>query len=107
MVSGLVIVIHSGDTLNSISQELGSGFTFSVADLESMNNVDPNNLQVGKFLMITQEQGLTVLVRAGDTAFRIASAAGITTADLQGRNPGLNFDNLQIGSEVTIFSRGP
>ena len=57
--------------------------------------------------MIAQEQGLTVLVRAGDTAFGIASAAGIITADLQGRNPGLNFDNLQIGSEVAIFSRGP
>ena len=104
MVFGLVIVIHSGDSLNSITQELGSG---SVASLESMNNVDPNNLQVGTFLMIAQEQGLTVRVRAGDTAFGIASAAGITTADLQGRNPGLNFDNLQIGSEVTIFSRGP
>jgi hypothetical protein len=57
--------------------------------------------------VIAYEQGLTVLVRAEDTAFGIASAAGITTADLQGRNPGLNLDNLQIGSEVTIFSRGP
>jgi LysM repeat protein len=105
MASGLVIVIHGGDTLNSISQELGSAY--SVAHLESINNVDPNNLQVGTFLMIALEQGLTVRVRAGDTAFGIASAAGITTADLQARNPGLNFDNLQIGGEVTIFSRGP
>lgn len=107
MVSGLVIVIHNGDTLNSISQELGTGFTFSVADLESLNNVDPDNLQVGTFLIVAPEQGLTVSVRTGDTASEIASAAGITTADLESRNPSLNFDDLQIGSEVTIFSRGP
>jgi LysM repeat protein len=103
MASGQVIVIHSGDTLNSISQELGS----SVAYLEAVNTADPDNLQVGTFLVYEQGGGLYVLVRAGDTAYEIASAAGITTAQLQAADPSLNFDDMQIGSQIEIYSRGP
>jgi len=103
MVFGLVVLIHDGDTLNGISQEVGA----TTAYLEAINNVDPDNLHVGTFLAIGQEGGLTVRVRAGDTASEIASEAGITTAILQRDNPGVNFDDLQVGSDLLIFSPGP
>lgn len=106
MTVGLTIVIRAGDTLVNLCPQLGPNFT--VGGLEFLNhNIDPDNLQIGSLLVIDTQEGLTVEVREGDTAFEIASAAGIDTAELQARNPGVNFDDLQIGSDLVIVAGGP
>lgn len=94
-----VIIIHNGDTLSAISQEVN----VSVDQLTQLNSsVDPNNLNVGSTLNISGDPGFFVLVRSGDTAFEIANALGMSVGGLEASQPSIDWNNLQIGSIITI-----
>jgi spore germination protein YaaH len=94
-----VIVIHNGDTLFGISQELN----VSVNQLTQANpKVDPDNLNVGSTLNISSDPGFFLLVRSGDTAFEIANALGRSVESLEASQPSIDWNNLQIGTLITF-----
>jgi LysM repeat protein len=108
--------IKSGDTLDSIAAALG----ITVSALEAANpTVNPNNLQVGSQITIpstttttpapistpvpTPPAG-TYTIQAGDTLTSIATKLGTTVAALEAANPGINPNNLQIGTQISLPS---
>ncbi len=42
------------------------------------------------------------VVKSGDTGFRIAQANGVTVADLQAVNPGVNWNGLKVGQKIKL-----
>jgi LysM repeat protein len=112
--------IKSGDTFDSIAAALGT----TVSALEAANpTVNPNNLQVGSQISIpstttttpapipapvptpvlTPPAG-TYTIQAGDTLTSIATKLGTTVAALEAANPGINPNNLQIGTQISLPS---
>jgi LysM repeat protein len=108
--------IKSGDTLDSIAAALG----ITVSALEAANpTVNPNNLQVGSHITIPSTATTTpapiptpvstpptetYTIQAGDTLTSIATKLGTTVAALEAANPGINPNNLQIGTQISLPS---
>lgn len=42
------------------------------------------------------------VVKSGDTGYRIATANGVTVADLQAVNPGVNWNRLNVGQKLKL-----
>ena len=45
------------------------------------------------------------VVKGGDTGFRIAAANGVSVADLQAVNPGINWNSLKVGQKIKLPRR--
>lgn len=108
--STFTYVILSGDTFFSISKKFG----VSVSALEQVNRgVNPQNLQIGQVITIPNNNRIAATndfrvasskytVVAGDTFFSIGQKLGLSVADIEQANPGVNPENLQIGQVITI-----
>ncbi|HHW25810.1 MAG TPA: LysM peptidoglycan-binding domain-containing protein [Firmicutes bacterium] len=106
-----VWVVAPGDTLYSISLEIGT----TVSELMEANpGVDPSNLIPGEVLELPEFLGLPVgpvppcpsgfywVVAPGDTLFLIASQVGTTVDELMALNPDVDPWNLRPGQSICL-----
>lgn len=99
-------VIKAGDTCWALAQTAG----ISVQALIAANpGINCNNLQIGQTICIPfgQPTGCPPGTRphvivAGDTCYRLAQTYGTTVQAIINANPGINCDNLRIGSTICI-----
>lgn len=117
----ITYTIQTGDTFNLIAKSLG----VTEAALEAANPaLNINNLQVGSQIIIPAiaEPSTTVLIssptptpttpapsssstyiiQAGDTFNLIAGKLGTTAAVIEGLNPSVNPNALQIGAQILL-----
>jgi LysM repeat protein len=96
--------VVSGDYCYAI----GARYSISVAQLQSYNpGLNCNNLQIGQVLCVGASSSCpTYTVKSGDYCYAIGQAYGISVAQLQSDNPGLNCNNLQIGQVLCVGSGG-
>ena len=92
--------VVAGDTGEAIAKKLH--ITFS--QLEKLNpGVNWNKLQVGQILHTSGSStgaSKTYKVVAGDTGEGIAKKLGVTFSELEAANPGVNWNNLQLGQTL-------
>jgi peptidoglycan endopeptidase LytF len=104
--------IRSGDTFYSIAQRAGT----TVEAIQRANpGVNPNALRVGQVICVPgaappggpacPRGSAPYVIRSGDTFFALAQRFGVSVADLQAANPGVNPNALQIGQLVCIPTR--
>ena len=105
-------VIRSGDTFFALAQRFGT----TVAELQRVNpGVNPNALRIGQTICVPAAAppggpacprgSAPYVIRSGDTFFALAQRFGVSVADLQAANPGVNPNALQIGQLVCIPTR--
>ncbi|MFN9623009.1 MAG: LysM peptidoglycan-binding domain-containing protein [Cyanobacteriota bacterium] len=98
------VTVHSGDTLDGISQRTG----VSVADLKRINGLkDVDLLQVGQVLRLTSpapapRKGGTVTIKSGDTLDIIAKANKTSVEALLKANPGIQPEKLKVGGTLKL-----
>lgn len=96
-------VVVAGDSLWKIATKFG----ISVEELKSANNLTSNNLSIGQLLFIPSsedvddESGVTYIVKAGDSLWKIANNYGIGVDDLKSYN-NLTSNILSIGQSLKI-----
>jgi LysM repeat protein len=103
-------VVKKGDTLWALAQAYG----VSVQSLTDANpGINANNLQIGSTLRVpapaspvpahTCPSGASpYIVHSGDTLWKLAQRYGISAEGILALNPGVNPQNLQIGSTLCI-----
>ncbi|HHY92824.1 MAG TPA: LysM peptidoglycan-binding domain-containing protein [Firmicutes bacterium] len=103
-------IVQPGDTLHQIAVKTG----VSLAALLAANpGVDPENLQVGRVLIVPALDGNSPepppcpggvywVVAPGDTLYSIAQATGAYVEDILAVNPGLDPNNLQVGQRICV-----
>jgi len=110
-------VVEAGDTFWRLSQAYG----VSLQNIVDANpGVNPQNLQIGSILCIPTVQTTPTLpttpsnpvfcpegafsytVQDGDTFWRLSQAYGVSLQSIVDANPGVNPQNLQIGSTLCI-----
>lgn len=95
--------VKAGDTLYGISNQYG----VSVSELISLNNVNPNTLQIGQILNIPKSSGtnpnntINYIVKKGDTLYSIAQKYGTTVNQINSLN-NLKSNKLSIGQVLKI-----
>ncbi len=97
--------VKAGDTLYSIARR----FDLSVNELKALNNLTSNNLSIGQVLIIKEEadippqpsNGITYIVKSGDTLYKIANQYNVTVAEIIDLN-NLSTTVLTIGQELLI-----
>lgn len=95
--------VKAGDTLYGISNQYG----VSVTDILSINNVNPNNLQIGEEIIIPNKEGnnpndtFVYAVKKGDTLYGIAIRYNTTVSKIKALN-NLNSNTLSIGQRLVI-----
>ncbi len=99
--------VSEGDTFAILAMRFGT----TVEAIKNANpDVNPNNLQVGQRLCITQpisklpeciDENFYV-IRRGDTVGSIAAAFGVSSRELLTANPGIIPENLQVGQVICI-----
>ncbi len=104
-------VVTKGDTLWKLSQFYGVSLQ-SIIDANS--GVNANNLQIGSILCIPTnsasptsphscpDRTFSYTVHSGDTLWKLSQAYGTSTQSILDANPGINPQNLQIGSTLCI-----
>ncbi|MFN9548446.1 MAG: LysM peptidoglycan-binding domain-containing protein [Cyanobacteriota bacterium] len=103
------VTVRSGDTLDGISQRTG----VPVADLQRINGLkDADLLQVGQVLRLSSpppppRKAAVVVIKSGDTLEIIAKAHNTTAAALQKANPGIQPENLKVGSSLRLPTASP
>ena len=119
--------IQSGNTLWKLSQAYG----VSVQSILDVNpGINPQNLQIGSTLCIPTAQTVSptkadpptpaapltseilpvtcpqgtfrYTIQSGDTLWKLSQAYGVSIQNIIDANPGINADNLQIGSTLCI-----
>ena len=114
--------IQSGDTLWKLSQAYG----VSVQSIANLNpGVDPQNLQIGSILCIPYptvpsapstaqvpaaplpvvscpDGAFSYTIQSGDTLWKLSQAYGVSVQSIANLNPGVDPQNLQIGSILCI-----
>jgi len=104
--------VQAGDTFWKLSQAYG----VSLQSIISANpGVNANNLQIGSSLCIPRsispisnrpvscpEGSFPYTVQAGDTFWKLSQAYGVSLQSIINANPGVNANNLQIGSTLCI-----
>ena len=93
-------VVKAGDTLYSISKQLG----VSVDELKTLNNLTSNTLRVGQTLLIPTNEVIesnTYIVKQGDTLYSISRVTGISIDELRRIN-NLNSDILSVGQKILL-----
>ncbi len=111
--------VQAGDTLWSLSQTYGVSVQ-SILDLNP--GVNPQNLQIGSTLCVPSAQpplappttltrsvtcpegSFPHSVQAGDTFWRLSQTYGVSVQSIIDANPGVNANNLQIGSTLCVPS---
>jgi LysM repeat protein len=113
--------IQSGDTLWKLSQSHGVSLQ-SILDVNP--GINPQNLQIGSTLCIPTAQTVSptkaapstseilpvtcpkgtfrYTIQSGDTLWKLSQAYGVSIQNIIDANPGINADNLQIGSTLCI-----
>ena len=104
-------VVKEGDTFWRLSQAYG----VSVQNLVDANpGINADNLQIGSTLCIPANssspasphtcpsRAFSYTIRAGDTFWKLSQAYGVNLQDILDANPGVDPQNLQIGSTVCI-----
>ena len=117
-------VVKSGDTFWKLSQAYG----VSVQSIMDLNpGVDPLNLQIGSMLCIPYptapatapmaqtpsaapplpvvscpDGAFSYTIQSGDTLWRLSQAYGVSVQSIVNLNPGVDPQNLQIGSMLCI-----
>ena len=97
--------VKKGDTLYSISRR----FNISIDRIKELNNLDSNILSVGQVLILSEDiniipddsNGITYIVKRGDTLYKIANDNNTTVDDIISLN---NLDStiLTIGQELLL-----
>jgi Ca2+-binding RTX toxin-like protein len=95
--------VKSGDTLSGIAQK----YNTSVAALQVVNPqiTNPNQIIAGQNIYVplaVHNVGNTWTVGTGATGDLIAAASGITVAQLQAANPGVNVTNPPAGTVLNL-----
>ena len=93
-------VVKAGDTLYSISKQLG----VTVDELKILNNLTSNTLRVGQTLLIPTNEVIesdSYIVKPGDTLYSISRVTGISIDELRRIN-NLNSDILSIGQKILL-----
>lgn len=109
--TGIIWTVKPGDTLWSIAQTTGT----TVERILLLNpDLEPDDLQVGTAVCLPEEaalprgpvppceSGLYWVVAPGDTLYAIARQVGTTVETLLSLNPGLDPQNLKIGSSICL-----
>ena len=99
-------VIKSGDTL----YKLAIKYNTTVEAIMRINpGLDPNNLQIGQVICISEVgtppkicDGTIYIVRQGDTLYGIARMFNVPLEELMKANPGIDPNNLMIGQPICI-----
>ncbi|CAL5228206.1 g11293 [Coccomyxa viridis] len=95
------VTVKNGDTCYSIWTAAG----LTEAEFTALNpGVDCTKLQAGQSLCVAGASSCskTHTVVSGDSCYSIWTAAGITQAQLEANNPGLDCSNLQIGQVLCV-----
>lgn len=107
--------IAAGDTFWSISQRFG----LTVDQLVKANpGVDPTKLKVGQIInLIARQQGKTLFmsfvalppstytIAAGDTFWTISQRFGLSIAQLEAANPGVDPTKLRVGEVIHLSAQ--
>ncbi|HYF77054.1 MAG TPA: LysM peptidoglycan-binding domain-containing protein [Symbiobacteriaceae bacterium] len=93
-------IVASGDTFYRIAQR----FRISVEALAAANPQveNPAAIRPGQVLYIPSRPSQQYIVQPGDSLYRIARNFGVSVAQLQAANPGLDPMRLQIGQRINI-----
>lgn len=93
-------IVVSGDTFYRIAQR----FRISVEALAAANPqvTNPAAIRPGQVLYVPSRPSQQYVVQPGDSLYRIARNFGVTVAQLQAANPGLDPMRLQIGQRIYI-----
>lgn len=107
-------VVVAGDTMSGIAAKLGVSYNALVA---ANRNVNADRIQIGQKLRVPTgaaarpaagaAAGRVHVVAAGDTVSAIAASYGVSVADLQSWNRGLNPDRISVGQNIQIRSGRP
>lgn len=95
---------REGDTLSSVAQTNG----ITVQSIRILNEgVDFAKIAAGTEICLPSQvytcvTGQPYAVQRGETFASIAERLGVTTLELQERNPGVDSDNLSIGQVICI-----
>lgn len=102
---GALYTIKAGDTFFSIAQEA----LLPVEVIQAANpGVNPNNLRIGSQICIPGfpvppcPNGYIWVVEKGETFYSIAQQTNTTTQAIARANPGVNPNNLQLGTRLCI-----
>ncbi len=101
--------IKSGDTFYLLAQR----FNTTVDAIQRANpGVNPNNLQIGQVICMPGSAPqppsgwptgtMPYTIKSGDTFYLLAKRFNTTVEAIQGANPGVNPNNLQIGQVICI-----
>lgn len=101
--NGILYTVRAGDTLFTIAQMYG----VTVERILAANpGLTVNNLQIGQQICIPSFtpvcNGIRYTVKAGDTAYLIARAYGISLTALMNANPNVDLSNLYVGQVLCI-----
>ncbi|HEX2937401.1 MAG TPA: LysM peptidoglycan-binding domain-containing protein, partial [Ruminiclostridium sp.] len=104
-------VVKKGDTLWKLSQAYGASIQ-SIIDANP--GINANNLQIGSTLCIPEvatppisphacpSNSFSYIVHSGDTLWKLSQIYGVSVQSILNLNPGVNPQNLQIGSTICI-----
>ena len=107
--------IQAGDTLWKLSRTYG----VSVQSISDLNpGIDPQNLQIGSMLCIPNAPmptptptptprtcptgSFSYMIQSGDTLWKLSKTYGVSVQSISDLNPGIDPQNLQIGSTLCI-----
>lgn len=104
--------VVAGDTMGGIAAKLGVPYR---ALVDANPRVQPDRIQIGQSLRIptaaaqsaASAAGRVHVVASGDTVLGIAASYGVSVADLQAWNRGLNPDRIAVGQQLQIRSARP
>lgn len=107
---GRVHVVRSGEVLGAIA----SRYSVTIADLIRWNaGLNPDRIRVGQEIRIGLSgargptRRITVEVQPGEVLGAIARRHGVTVAEIQTWNNGLNPDRIRVGQRLTLHISGP
>jgi len=104
-------VVRAGESLARIARRHGT----DVATLARLNSLDdPSLIRVGQRLRLpaaststSPSADATHVVRPGETLFSIARRHGLSLADIEAANPGVDARKLRVGQELSLGASSP
>lgn len=107
--------VVAGDTMGGIAVKLGVSYNALVA---ANRGVEPDRIIIGQTLRVPTGSGSRAtsaavasgrvhVVSAGETVSAIAASYGVSVADLQSWNRGLNPDRISVGQQIHVRSGRP